>query len=221
MNACHDYNRLPLGGNRRVVISLVALALQTILLFLAAREERPRLLILGIAAVVALAQIAATWFQSHPWRSIDMAMGMTLVGGLGMALGGLIDSRGSVPLCAFCQANSFLTWSNGLMLVFCFAGCRLLFRRTKNFGIADVCVDCLCMISMTVGMFLSQFLLMPMCRHSGDDSAVTHWVMLLGMFFGNVGGLGISTILSSGFLPVRRNFTFRKRPTSVTANNSY
>ena len=230
MNTGQDYISWRPAGNWRIVISLAALALQTILLVLPAREVSHRGLILGIGAVIALAQLAPSRSQSRLWRTINMAMGMTLVGGLGMALGGLIDSHGSAPRCAFCQTNSLLTWSNGLMLVFCFAGGRVFFRCTNNSGIARVCSDCLCMISMTAGMFLGEFLLMPMFRHSGDNSAATHCVMLLGMFFGNVGSLGPSALLSSGFLPARIRklsgpthlhiFT-RRKTRVVTANNSF
>lgn len=225
MSICHDHIRLRSVDNWRLAISLAALGLQAIVLFFAAHGVIPRMIILAIATVVTLAQLAANQSQSL-WRAIDMAISMTLVGGLGMAFGGLLDSRGSTVVCAYCQSNSLFTWSNGLMLVFCSAGCRLLFRRTNKSCMLRFGGDCFCQISMMAGMFLGEFLLMPMFRHSGYVDAVMHWVMLLGMFFGNVAGLGACDILGSSFLPAKilelsepKRLYSSKSATLVGANN--
>lgn len=57
------------------------------------------------------------------------------------------------------------------------------------------------MTGMTAGMLLAKIFLMPRMTHIDGGSIDVHWVMLLGMFFGDVAGLIACALLSRDFVP--------------------
>lgn len=153
---------------------------------------------------------------------------MTLFGGLGMALGAWMDfPNGGPSMCGVYQRHSLFNWSNGLMLLFCFFGCRIAFRHCGSLGIVRLRIDAISMISMIAGMALGDILIALMFGSTASDPTATHWAMLLGMFLGTVGGVLVCCILSP-CLPLARvqeaagvpDGTYRNNVSFVVANDS-
>lgn len=59
------------------------------------------------------------------------------------------------------------------------------------------------MISMLAGRALGDILLMPMFGRIGSDSLNMHWVMLLGMYLGNVCRLFAAGVIGAGLASLR------------------
>jgi hypothetical protein len=146
--------------------------------------------VVGVTSLIAFMQLGAQRGRCRLTRLCSAALDMTLIGGMGMAAGALIDSRiHPFFTCPLCNANTLVTWSNGLMLLFCLAGCRVVSAIARKSATGKLCADCFCMMSMCLGMVIGHLLLRRL--FASCDITTMHLAMLAGMLAGNFLGLCI------------------------------
>ena len=196
---CHAGTRT--SATWKNLISLAALGLQCALLAERSGTGVPRLL--WMAGAAALIYLGSAPCKGRFGGTFYRAIGTTLIGGLGMELGAWMDLPvGGSSMCGAYQSQFFFNHSTGLMLLFCFIGCRIASSHCHSVGFVQLRSDAICMISMIAGMVLGDILIAPIFSPTASDPVAMHWVMMIGMFFGNVGSVFVCSILRIGLPPV-------------------
>lgn len=179
---------------RLLPIALLASGLQGLLLYWGVEAGAGN----GLAAVVCLALLGGALYARH-WqlrvatRPIVVTSSVVVtgsLGGLGMMLGGFVDSAVSdaLPLChaaaaALGQRGSIFNWMNGLMLAFCVLGCRVFCSRCDSRR-KEIALHIRSSAGMLIGMvFLGQWLGPRLQGPLGAWEGM-HVAMLLGMMIG-------------------------------------
>jgi hypothetical protein len=161
----------------------VALAAQALLVAShgGIRPSPAILLLAGIGAAL----FAAAWARWTPPAWVELAVATAALGGLGMALGSLIDAAGAANAHGAHHhppaqhGFALLSWSTGLMLLLCLPACGRACAAachgtaTRLMGHGGVC------LAMVGGMYAASLL-------SAPGAASAHLLMLGGMTAGTL-----------------------------------